>query len=159
MQENVAYKAHTETIPTAQNAAYNAVQSSQDNDQGYVINQLVYEEPNSPVQSGKHSRAPDSTQIAKLLSLSYLKTFHCDLSFPSPSTEESKIEPKMHENIAYKTHTQSIPTTQNTAYNAVQSSEDNDQGYVINQLMYEEPNSSPVQSGKLTTLELQFPHK
>ena len=64
MQENVAYKAHTESIPTAQNAAYNAVQSSQDNDQGYVINQLVYEEPNSPVQSGKHSRAPDSTQVA-----------------------------------------------------------------------------------------------
>jgi len=45
----------------------------------------------------------------------------------------------MHENVAYQTHTESIPTTQNAAYNAVQSSEDNDQGYVINQLVYEEP--------------------
>ena len=110
MQENIAYKAHTESIPTAQNAAYNAVQPSGDNDGGYVINQLVYEEPNSPVQSGKHSRAPDSTQVAKLLSLTSLKTFHYDLSFPSPSTEESKIEPKMQENVAYKAHTESIPT-------------------------------------------------
>ena len=61
------------------------------------------------------------------------------MSFPSPFTEGSKIELAMQENVAYMVHNESIPTTQNAAYTAVQSSED-DGGYVINQLEYDEPN-------------------
>ena len=62
-----------------------------------------------------------------------------DLSFFHwPSTEDSKIDLERQKNVAYKAHT--IPTAQNAAYTAVQSSEGDDGGYVINQLESDKPN-------------------
>ena len=70
---------------------------------------------------------------------------------PSPSTENSKIDLEMQENVAYNAHT--IPIAQNPAYTAVQSSEGID-------VVYDEPHTyeEPSDWWRLSGLTYNFLH-